>query len=50
MKRIVLSGYVLILVLYWVSLLWRFHSSGASAAYLFGWALVWPIHFLQWLF
>lgn len=50
MKRIVMWSYVVIMVLYWLSLLWRFHGSGASAAYLFGWAIVWPVAFLQWVF
>lgn len=41
--------YVFIMIVYWFSLLWRFHEA-YPASYLLGWALVWPVSFLQWIF
>lgn len=44
-----LGGYILIVLMYWGSLVWRFNEF-YPASYLLGKALVWPAVFVQWVF
>lgn len=44
-----IAGYLIIVFFYWLSLIWRFNDDYA-VSYLLGWALVWPVSLLEWLF